>query len=126
MLQGRFLTRKRNLISNIANLLDKLPYELPNNIRLKKLENMTKVSNSSGGAGSAQSPFQILNFDNSSQIVLEIRYWTFLVLPSFTRILQFVRRILSAIVVVSVYSLTEIYYAWKINICFGLIYLLTI
>ena len=35
---------------------------------------MTKVSNLSGGAASAQSPFQILNFENSSQIVFKIRY----------------------------------------------------
>ena len=48
---------------------------------------------------SAQSPFQKLNFGNSSQKTHKSRYQTFLVLSSFIGLLYFVPNILSRIVV---------------------------
>ena len=92
---------KRNVISCIANLVYELPHELPNDLRLKTLGNKEILRKSQiwvQTQPSAQSPFQKLNFGNSSPKTRKSRYQTFLVLSSFTGFLCFVPNILSEIV----------------------------
>ena len=59
---------------------------------LRKLGNIRKISNLG-----AQSPFQKLNFHNSSQKTRKSTYQTFLALPNFIRFLYFIPNILSGI-----------------------------
>ena len=41
---------KRCLISSITNLVHELPYELPNDLRIRRLGNIKKMSNLGGDA----------------------------------------------------------------------------
>ena len=89
------------MLSSIANLVHKLPHELPNNLRLRIFGNKEILGKSQiwvETSPSAQSPFQKLNFGNSSQKTLKSRYQTFLSLSSFPGFLYFVPVILSEIV----------------------------
>ena len=78
------------MISCTANLVYKLLHELANNLRLRILGNK-KISGKSQicveTLSSAQSPFQKLNFDNSSQETCKGRYQNMF---SFTGFLYFV------------------------------------
>ena len=45
LVQVRFVTSKTTLISSITNLVYELPRELPNDLNLRKLRNIRKISN---------------------------------------------------------------------------------
>ena len=88
------------MISSIANLVYDLPHELPNDLRLRIFGNKDIIGKSKIWVGielSAQSPFQKLNFGNSSQKTQKSRFQIFLVLFSLTGFLYFVSNILSRI-----------------------------
>ena len=90
------------MISSIANLVYKLPHELPNDLRLRILGNVEILGKSQicvETEPSAQSPFQKLNFGSSSQKTCKSIYQTFLALSSFTGFFYFVPNILPGIVV---------------------------
>ena len=77
----------------IENLVYELPHELLNDLRLRILGNKEILEKSQIWVElypSAQSPFQKLNFDNSSHKTRKSRYQTFLLLSSFTGFLYFV------------------------------------
>ena len=86
------------MASSIANLVNKLPHELPNDLRLRILGNKEMLGKSQIWR-SGQSPFQKLNFGNSSPKAYKNWYQTFLDLYSFPGFLYFVANILSRIVV---------------------------
>ena len=82
------------MASSIANLVYKLPHELPNDLRLRILGNK-KISVKSQSCvdtqPSAQTPFQKLNVGNSSpKINIKVYKFVskFLDLSSFTRLLK--------------------------------------
>ena len=80
---------KRNVISSIGNLVYELPHELPNDVRLenKKIlfwENKKSLVKSQiwvEAYPSVQSPFQRLNFGNSSQEKRKVDMKLFLSCP---------------------------------------------
>ena len=75
------------MISSIANLVCKLSHELPNDLRLRILENKEILGKSQIWFETHPcplSPFQKLNFGGSSQKTRKSRYQTFLFLSSFT------------------------------------------
>ena len=89
------------MISSISNLVYELPHELPNDLRLRILGNKEILGKSQicvETEPSTQSPFQKLDFGNSSQKTRKIRYQTFLFLSGFTGFLYFVPNILPRIV----------------------------
>ena len=78
-----------------------LPHKFPNNLRLRILGNKEILGKSQiwvEALPSAQPPFQKLNFGDSSQKTCKRRYQTFLVLPSLTGFLYFVRSSLSRLI----------------------------
>ena len=81
----------------MASLVYELPHELSNNLRLRILGNkeILEKSQNLGGDIWVESPFQKLNFGNSSGKIRKNRYQTFVVLSSFTGFLYFVPNILS-------------------------------
>ena len=79
-----------------------MPHELANDLRLRILGNKEMLGKSQiwvETLPSAQSPFQKLNFGNSSQKTRKSRYQIFFALSSFTGFLYFVPNILSKIAV---------------------------
>ena len=82
------------MASSIANLVYKLPHELPNDLRLRILGNKEISVNSQSYVDtqpSAQTPFQKLNVGNSSPKINTKVYKfvsKFLDLSSFTRLLK--------------------------------------
>ena len=82
------------MASSIANLVYKLPHELPNDLRLRILGNKEISVNSQSYVDtqpSAQTPFQKLNVGNSSpKINIKVYKFVskFLDLSSFTRLLK--------------------------------------
>ena len=82
------------MASSIANLVYKLPHELPNDLRLRILGNKeisVKSQSYVGTQPSAQTPFQKLNVGNSSPKINTKVYKfvsKFLDLSSFTRLLK--------------------------------------
>ena len=95
------------MLSSIANLVYKLPHDMTNDVRLRVLDNKEILEKSKiwvETLSSAQSPFQKLNFGNSSQKTRKSRYQTFLVLSSYTGFLYFVPNILSRIVAILLIS----------------------
>ena len=82
--------------SSMANLVYELPHELQSDLRLGNKEILGKPQ--IWVQPSTQSPFQKLNFGNSSQKVRKSWYQTFLFLSSFTGFLYFVPNILPRIV----------------------------
>ena len=104
---------KRYLISSITNLVHELPYELPNDLRLRILGNQEILEKSQMWVEtqpSAQSSFQKLNVDNSCQKGRKIRYCLFEVLSNFTVFLQLVPNILARIVEALIESFQQKYY----------------
>ena len=89
------------MLSSIANIVHKLPHESPNNLRLRILGNKQTLGKSQiwdDKQSSAQSPFQKLNYGNSSLKTPKSRYQTFLELSSFPGFNYFVPNILPSIV----------------------------
>ena len=89
------------MIFSIANLVYELLHELPNNLRLRILENREILGKSPIWVEtwpSAQSPFQKLNFGSSSHKTRKSRYQTLLALSSFTGFHYFLPNILFRIV----------------------------
>ena len=85
------------MISSLANLAYELPYKLPNYLRHIILGNKKILAKSRIWVKtklSAQSPFQKLNFGNSSQKTRKKIYQTFLFQSSFTGFLYFLPNIL--------------------------------
>ena len=96
---------KRYLISNIRNLVQELPHELPNDLRLRVVRNEEILENYQilvETQPSVQSPFQKLNVDNSCQKTRKIRYYIFEVLSNFTVFFYFLPNILVMIAEASV------------------------
>ena len=89
------------MISSIANLVYELPYELPNDLRLRILGNKVTLGKSQIWVeiqSNTQSPFHNLNFGSSSQKTRKSRHQTFLVPSGFTGFLYFVPNTLPRIV----------------------------
>ena len=81
-------------------MVDGLPRELPNDLRLRILGNyeiLEKCQIWVEMQPSAQSSFEKLNVDNTCQKTGKIRYYIFEILPNFTVSLYFVPNILSRI-----------------------------
>ena len=92
---------KRNLISSITNLVQELPHGLPNHLRLRTLGNQKVFEKSliwQQTQTTAQSPFQKLNFHDSSKKVRKNRQQIFLALSGVTGFFYFVPNILYGIV----------------------------
>ena len=71
---------KRYLISSITNLVHELPYEFPNDLRLKILGNyelLEKCQMRGETQPSTQFSFHKLNIDNSCKKTRKIRYYIF-------------------------------------------------
>ena len=101
---------KRCLISSITNLVHDLSQQLPNDIRLRILGNQEILEECQiwlEALRSAQSFFQILNFDNSCQKTRKIREQIFEVLSNFAGFLYW---ILSRIV-------DELSYKFPLQLC---------
>ena len=84
------------MISGTANLLYELPYELPNDLRLRILGNKEILGKSQIWVETFSPPE--INFGSSSQKTRKSRQQNFLVLSSFTGFLYFVPNILPRIV----------------------------
>ena len=92
---------KRYLISSITNYVNELPHVLPNDLRLRILENqeiLEKCQILVQTQPNAQPSFQKLNVNNSFQKTRKIRYYIFEVLSNFIVSIYFVPNILSRIV----------------------------
>ena len=89
---------KGNLISSITNLLYELPHELPNDLRLRKLGNIRKISNLGGHIAQYLVSLQELRICEQQLKNTQKQIPNLFFLSSFTGLIHFVPNILSGIV----------------------------